>query len=77
MFFFCQAAKDYIERSGLADFPQVLLNGIPLKKNYLTEDTFEEGVVSQIMAQTPDIQRAVYQVTGNIFERLDFCIFLI
>ncbi|XP_065924355.1 UDP-glucose:glycoprotein glucosyltransferase 1 isoform X1 [Magallana gigas] len=63
------AAKDYIERSGLADFPQVLLNGIPLKKNYLTEDTFEEGVVSQIMAQTPDIQRAVYQ--GNLHDYMN------
>ncbi|XP_078310602.1 UDP-glucose:glycoprotein glucosyltransferase 1-like [Crassostrea virginica] len=68
------AAKDYIEKSGLADFPQVLLNGIPLKKNYLTEETFEEGVVSQIMAQTPDIQRAVYQ--GNLHDYMNILEYL-
>lgn len=38
------------------------MNGVPLKDKYLTENTFEEGVVSEIMAQTPDIQKAVYNV---------------
>ncbi|XP_056004849.1 UDP-glucose:glycoprotein glucosyltransferase 1-like isoform X3 [Ostrea edulis] len=69
-----RAAKDYVEKSGLGDFPQVLLNGVPLKKSYLTEDTFEEGVVSQIMAQTPDIQKAVYQ--GNLHDYMNILEYL-
>ncbi|XP_052105584.1 UDP-glucose:glycoprotein glucosyltransferase 1-like [Mytilus californianus] len=61
-----KAALDYVKRAGLKDFPQVLLNGVPLKDKYLTENTFEEGVVSEIMAQTPDIQKAVYN--GNLHD---------
>ena len=57
-----QGASDYISKSGLSEFPQVLLNGVPMKEKYLTGDTFEEGVVQEIMTQTPDIQKAVYQV---------------
>ncbi|XP_062620063.1 UDP-glucose:glycoprotein glucosyltransferase 1-like [Saccostrea cucullata] len=69
-----RAAKDYVEKSGLGNFPQVLLNGNPLKKSFLTEDTFEEGVVSQIMTQTPDIQKAVYQ--GNLHDYMNILEYL-
>ena len=63
---------NYIQKAGIKDFPQVLLNGIPLKEKFLTENTFEEGVVSEIMSQTPEIQKAVYNVRllrllGNIY----------
>ena len=33
-----------------------------MKKEDLTQDEFEEGVVSEIMRSTPEIQQAVYQV---------------
>jgi len=72
---------DYIQKAGIKDFPQVLLNGIPLKEKYLTENTFEEGVVSEIMAQTPEIQKAVYNVRllrflCNVNDIVSVCIFL-
>lgn len=34
-----------------------------MKEKYLTENTFEEGVVSEIMTQTPEIQKAIYNVS--------------
>ena len=37
------------------------MNGVPLNKKSLTSDGFEEGVITQIMTMTPDIQQAVYQ----------------
>ncbi|KAK7864404.1 hypothetical protein R5R35_000446 [Gryllus longicercus] len=54
-------AKDFIERTGLRNLPQVLLNGIPLPENVLNADDFEEGVLSEIMAQTTIFQKAVYK----------------
>ena len=48
-------------KSGLSDFPQVLMNGVPLQKKDLTQDGFEEGVITQTMTMTPEIQQAVYQ----------------
>ena len=38
-----------------------MINGVPLKKSDLTADGFEEGVITQIMTMTPEIQQAVYQ----------------
>jgi UDP-glucose:glycoprotein glucosyltransferase len=40
---------------------QVLLNGIPLPQDSLDADNFEEAVLTEIMAQTPTLQRAVYK----------------
>jgi UDP-glucose:glycoprotein glucosyltransferase len=47
----------------------VLLNGIPLPSDALTSDTFEESVLTEIMAQTPSIQRAVYK--GELTDKDD------
>ncbi|KAK6167193.1 hypothetical protein SNE40_021285 [Patella caerulea] len=55
-----KAGVDFISKSGLTDYPQVLMNGVPLKKQFLAADTFEEGVVSEILSNTPAIQKAAY-----------------
>lgn len=39
----------------------MLLNGIPLPQDFLNADSFEEAVLTEIMAQTPTLQRAVYK----------------
>ncbi|ESP03274.1 hypothetical protein LOTGIDRAFT_137613 [Lottia gigantea] len=62
-----KAGLDFISRSGLSDFPQVLMNGVPFKKQFLSTDTFEEGVVTEIMTATPTIQKAVYN--GELTDR--------
>ena len=61
-----QAGVDFISRSGLDNLPQVLMNGIPLKRRFLSQDLFEEGVVSEILSATTDIQQAVYRVCCDI-----------
>ena len=38
------------------------MNGVPMKKDELEPDEFEEAVVSAILKQTPEIQKAVYHV---------------
>lgn len=59
--FLKRSSADFVSKSGLSDFPQVLLNGKPLDKKDLTQDTFEEGVVTEIMQATPALQQSVYQ----------------
>ncbi|KAJ8309822.1 hypothetical protein KUTeg_011687 [Tegillarca granosa] len=44
----------------MSDFPQVLMNGIPFKRESLNENGFEEAVVTGILDATPDIQKAIY-----------------
>ncbi|XP_063224607.1 UDP-glucose:glycoprotein glucosyltransferase isoform X2 [Bacillus rossius redtenbacheri] len=66
-------AREFLDRSGLRRFPQVLLNGIPLPEKSLNADDFEEAVLSEIMSQTPVFQKAVYK--GDLSDRdntLDF-----
>ena len=46
-----KAGIDFIQRSGLTGFPQVLINGAPLDAKYLQPDSFEEGVVTEILSQ--------------------------
>ncbi len=58
-----QAGIDFVAQSGLSGFPQVLMNGSPLKKQYLSQDSFEEGVVNEILKATPALQKAVYHVS--------------
>ncbi|KAL4220092.1 UDP-glucose:glycoprotein glucosyltransferase 1 [Mactra antiquata] len=55
-----KSCGDFLSKSGIRDFPQVMLNGKPLDKSFLNEDNFEEGVVTEIMQATPDIQQAIY-----------------
>ncbi|XP_013410964.1 UDP-glucose:glycoprotein glucosyltransferase 1 isoform X2 [Lingula anatina] len=61
------SSAEYFSRIGLTSLPQVLLNGVPLKKETLNQDSFEEGVVMEIMKQTPDFQKAVYK--GELTDR--------
>ena len=63
LFVFEQKAREFYERTGLGDMPQVLVNGVPLKQADLNADDFEESIVRQIMLQTPAIQKAVYHVS--------------
>lgn len=47
--------------------PQGLLNGIPLPATQMNVDDFEETILTEIMQQTPAIQKAVYkgELTDN------------
>ncbi|KAL5004908.1 hypothetical protein ScPMuIL_018364 [Solemya velum] len=63
-----KSAHDFISQSGLSDFPQVLMNGIPLKKESLTMENFEEGVVAAILQATPVIQKAAYD--GSLHDNI-------
>ena len=52
--------EDFLERTGLGNTMRVLLNGVILNENQLHSDLFEDAVLSEIMRQTPWIQKAVY-----------------
>lgn len=54
-------SNDFVERLGVKSMPQALLNGVPLAKSSLNADEFEEAVLTEIMQQTPIIQKAVYK----------------
>ncbi|XP_022654078.1 UDP-glucose:glycoprotein glucosyltransferase 1-like isoform X2 [Varroa jacobsoni] len=64
-------AWDFINRAGVGTPPLAMLNGISLKKENLKGDMFEEAVLTEIMKQTPKIQRAIYK--GELTDR-DFVI---
>ena len=53
---------EFLERTGLGDSPQVLLNGVPMKDDEMSADSFEESVVTQILKLTSQIQKDVYHV---------------
>lgn len=52
---------DFINRTGIGNPPQVLLNGVLLKQTQLTADLFEEAILTEIMKQTPPLQKSVYK----------------
>ncbi|XP_054270383.1 UDP-glucose:glycoprotein glucosyltransferase-like isoform X1 [Macrosteles quadrilineatus] len=54
-------AQDFVQRSGLRSLPQALINGIPLPEKTLNSDEFEGAVLTEIMTQTPAVQKAVYR----------------
>lgn len=56
-----QVAAEFIERLGFKKSPQALLNGVPLQQSALNSDEFEETLLTEIMQQTPNIQKAVYK----------------
>jgi len=56
-----QESAAFYERTGLGELPQVLLNGIPLKKEDLRSE-FEETVVQTILRLTGELQKAVFNV---------------
>lgn len=57
-----QLASEFLDRLGFtASSPQALMNGVPLQQNLLNSDDFEETILTEIMQQTPNIQKAVYK----------------
>ena len=56
-------AWDFIQRTGLGSsaLPKALLNGVLLKDSHLNADYFEDAVLTEIMKQTPPIQKAIYR----------------
>ncbi|XP_063697044.1 UDP-glucose:glycoprotein glucosyltransferase [Culicoides brevitarsis] len=56
-----QLTKEFIARLGTNILPQVLLNGVLLPQSSLNINDFEEAVLTEIMQQTPNIQKAVYR----------------
>lgn len=56
-----QVSAEFFERLGFKTSPQALLNGVPLPQSSLTNDDFEENLLTEIMQQTPNIQKAVYK----------------
>ncbi|XP_017781204.1 PREDICTED: UDP-glucose:glycoprotein glucosyltransferase [Nicrophorus vespilloides] len=56
-----QLSEDFIRRSGLHNLPQAMINGIPLPSNQLNADEFEEAVLTEVMSQTPNFQKAIYR----------------
>lgn len=59
-------ASDFVKRSGFKEFPQALMNGVPLSPDQLNDNSFEEAVLLTIMEQTPALRKAVYR--GEILE---------
>ncbi|GAB0089717.1 UDP-glucose:glycoprotein glucosyltransferase [Sergentomyia squamirostris] len=56
-----QLSMEFVQRLGSTASPVVLVNGVPLPKTALTADDFEEALLTEIMSQTPAIQKAVYK----------------
>lgn len=56
-----QLSLEFIERIGLKNSPQALINGVPLGEQSLQNDEFEEAILNEIMQQTPNLQKAVYR----------------
>lgn len=63
-----ESAEAFV-RMGLGELPQVLINGVPMKPDELQADAFEEAIVSNIMTLTPELQKAVY----NVSQHFSFC----
>lgn len=63
-----QLASEFLDRVGLvAGTAQALMNGVPLEQSTLNANDFEETILTEIMQQTPNIQKAVYrgELTDN------------
>ncbi|XP_075538389.1 UDP-glucose-glycoprotein glucosyltransferase isoform X3 [Dermacentor variabilis] len=67
-------AWEFINKTGITGTPQALLNGVLLKQSHLNADMFEEGVLTEIMKQTPMIQKSVYK--GELNDSKDVLDFL-
>ncbi|CAN7997504.1 unnamed protein product, partial [Ixodes hexagonus] len=67
-------AWEFINKTGIGTGPQALLNGILLKQSHLNADMFEEAVLTEIMKQTPNIQRSIYK--GDLNDSQDVLDFL-
>ena len=58
-----QLAKDFLDRSGFKDTPQVLMNGVPIESKSLNGEDFEEAIMMGLMRETNTLQKAVYKNT--------------
>lgn len=56
-----QLALEFLDRLGMPSTPQALLNGVLIPQSSLSIDDFEEAVLTEVMQQTPTIQKAVYR----------------
>lgn len=56
-----QVSTEFLDRVGFKTAPQALINGAPLQQSVLNADDFEESILTEIMQQTPSIQKAVYK----------------
>lgn len=56
-----QLTEEFIERLGVKNVLQALLNGILLNEKALNRDDFEELILTEIMQQTPTLQKAIYR----------------
>lgn len=54
-------SSEFIERLGVEKSPQGLLNGVLLSDKSLNKEDFEELIITEIMQQTPTLQKAVYK----------------
>ena len=54
-------STEFLDKLGFQDSPQALINGVPLPQSQLNNDDFEETILTEIMQQTPGIQKAVYR----------------
>ena len=56
-----QLAKDFLDRSGFKETPQVLMNGVPIDSKSLNGEDFEEAIMMGLMRETNTLQKAVYK----------------
>lgn len=54
-------SEEFIERLGVKETPQVLINGVLMAEKSLSRDEFEEMILTEIMQQTPTFQKAIYR----------------
>lgn len=69
-----QISAEFVERLGFDKTPQALLNGVPLQQSLLNSDDFEETILTEIMHQTPILQKAVYR--GDVSDHDDIVDYL-
>jgi UDP-glucose:glycoprotein glucosyltransferase len=56
-----QISEEFIERLGVKKLPQALLNGVLLNEKLLNREEYEELILTEIMQQTPTLQKAIYR----------------
>lgn len=56
-----QLTEEFIERLGVKNVMQAMINGILLNDKALNRDDFEELILTEIMQQTPALQKAIYR----------------
>lgn len=56
-----QLSEEFIERLGVKKVPQGLMNGVLMSEKSLNRDDFEELILTEIMQQTPTLQKQIYR----------------